>query len=93
MERNEQVTIGTTLLKVAEANPNRNSIYFRNTSVGAQEITLVFSEAIPAIVNKGYVLKAGEYMSESATAGYNDYRGSITAIGNLAAGALTIVER
>jgi len=90
--RNELVAVGTSSLTIAEANP-RSSIYIRNSSTGVQVITVLFSQAQLAVANAGFVLKPGEFIVDSTTAGYQCYQGKVQAIGDAVAGQVSIFER
>jgi hypothetical protein len=89
--RNDLVSVGTASGIVADANP-RITIYIRNSSAAAQEITLHVGYG-QAEVNKGIILKAGESWLDSSGDGYPCYQGVITAISSAAGGQVSVFER
>ena len=95
INRNEQLTIGTTASVVSveknNANLRRNSIILINTSTGGQVITI--SIDAEAVANQGIVLNPGGNWSDSRGDTYYPTQALITAISDLADGKLSIQER
>jgi len=89
--RNEQITVGTTNVRVADER-KRKVIYFKNTSTGTQVITVVFGR-YTAEANKGVVLNVGESVIDSDSENYECFEGVITAISTAAGGKLSVYER
>ncbi|ALF51870.1 hypothetical protein ACX27_01835 [Nostoc piscinale CENA21] len=76
----EKTLIANSASLVIEANVNRRYAVFINTSV--VEITLSFTEANKAAINKGIVLKPGGSYEINST---NLYVGAVSAISKFAA--------
>jgi len=89
--RNEQITVGTTSVRVADER-KRKVLYVKNTSTGTQAITVVFGR-FTAEENKGVVLDLGEIIVDSDSEEYTCFEGVITAISSAADGKLSIYER
>jgi hypothetical protein len=89
--RNDLITVGTSSLVISDANP-RSAIIIRNSSTGAQEITINLNYS-SAVLNYGIVLKSGESFSDSDSAGYKCYQGVITAISSAINGQVSIFEK
>lgn len=96
--RNDTAAVGVTavmLMDVAHPNHPRQFYYVRNSSTGAQVITLVFGDEQTIAANGGIVLPPTSAYFE--TISYGDpnevWQGRIWAISDLAAGSVSIVER
>ena len=95
INRNEQLTIGTTAEVVSveknNANLKRNSIILINTSTAGQKITIAIDASAEA--NKGIVLSAGGVWSDSRDSSYYPTQALITAVSDAADGKLSVQER
>ena len=94
--RNETVAVGVASIIVSEPrkkeqNP-RITILVRNTSAGGQVITVNLGMSV-AVAQQGIVLKPNESYTDTTSEGYQSYQGGISAISDLAAGVLSIMER
>jgi hypothetical protein len=89
--RNDAVAVGVTAVEIAPA-VDRVALYVRNTSTGAQKITIVCS-ALKPVVNYGIVLSPGDVFCDSDSAEYKCWRGQVLAIGDLAGGQVSVFER
>lgn len=91
--RNELVLVGVDSVIVAEARPDRISIYLRNTSANAVDIITVVFGNQTAVLLAGQVQNPGDTSVDSNNADYKCYQGVITAICATADGQLSIYER
>lgn len=91
--RNETVDVGVAAVAVSKNNLGRRMLYIRNSSPAAQVITVTFSDNAIAVANKGIVLKPEEALTDSDSAGYECWKGNISAISDGANGVLTVVEK
>lgn len=91
--RNDVLTVGVTAVQVSPPRPERSRFALKNTSAGAQVITIVFGTGDAPVANSGVVLEPGEMVTDSDSGlGYFCFKGEISAIANLAAGQLSIFE-
>jgi len=88
--RNDTVAVGTSTVMISPARP-RSEIVITNTSTAAQKITLSFGT--PSAAGAGVVLTPYSVYFASNTTGFQTWTGEIFAIGDGAAGALSIFER
>jgi len=89
--RNSQEDVGVTAVYISPPQ-YRKVLYLRNTSAALQTITIFLGKGA-AEINKGIVLKAGEYYIEATDNGFEAWSGTIQAISDVAGGKLTISER
>lgn len=95
LERNEDITIGTTALIISEGQLNNNAvrevITIQNNSSGGQ--TTRVSIGKQATTTTGTNLSPGGSITDSMDSGYLPSQSRITAIASAAGGTLTIYER
>lgn len=89
--RNEVVAVSTSSVVICRA-ARRQAIAIRNSSTGAQVITLHLGFGL-AIANQGIVLRPGESFVDSNVEGYEVFQGEITAISDAVNGQVSIFER
>jgi hypothetical protein len=91
--RNETIAVPNTVIQISPA-LNRKMIFIRNDSTNANEIIHVMFGKEVATITKPFKLRQNEYISDSDNAGYQCYKGNITAICEVAGpGSLMVVER
>lgn len=90
--RNDLVAVSTTSVNIApfRATP-RTAIYIRNSSTGAQVITLSFG--FTAVANTGIVLRPGESFTDANSESYICWQGTINGISSAADGQVSVYER
>jgi hypothetical protein len=94
--RNEQVTVGTSSILIAEqrVQPNKRKVFVvRNISADPLAIITVNMGYLSAVANTGIVLKQNESFTEATDAGYECYQDQISAVCTIAGGILAIFER
>jgi len=92
ISRNTSQTISTTSTKVLNEQ-ERKFLYIRNSSSGAQIITVVLNDNLPAESLKGIVLSPGQAFVETDSESFKCWRGQVQAISDVAGATLTISER
>jgi len=96
--RNDNVTVGTSSTRIAEARQGSGSgqkrrvIVVRNISTAGQTVTVSLGLS-QASANNGIVLKQNESFTDSSEAGYDCFQGTINAISDAAGATLAIMER
>lgn len=92
LTRQELVSVGTASVRAADNVPRR-VLFIRNSSTGAQIITISLSGAGPAVANVGIPLSPGDSFVDSDTEGYQCYQGVVNAISSIAGGQISVYER
>lgn len=90
--RNETVTVGTSEV-IISTKRQRKTYYIRNSSTGAQVVTIVLDNFVVATAGRGIILSPGEFILDSKSYGYDCWNGDIKAIANAAGATVTIMEQ
>lgn len=85
-------TTSTTIIPTAE-NVKRKLYSIRNSSTGAQIITIFPANFIPVVALKGIPLSPGQAYFESNSEGFECWQGQVQAISSAAGGQVSIFER
>ena len=91
--RNELVAVGVTAVQLLGLTmPERTRYSIRNSSVGAQVVTLSFGSKKAPVVNEGFPLLPGDVWAESDSGDFRCFKGMITAISDVAGAQVSLVE-
>ena len=93
--RNESVSVGTTVVLAApergNANAYRKVIVLTNTSTGGQVISLAVDKE--AVAGSGIVISPGGVFQDAQDGAYMPTQAYITAVSSAAGGTLAVYER
>lgn len=88
------ITVNNTTLMILPTASNGRKLYsIRNSSTGAQVITIFPANNLPAVALKGIVLSPGQIYYESNSEGFECWQGQVQAIGSAVGGQVSIFER
>jgi len=91
--RNTTVAVAVTATRVLDMTlPHRTRFAIRNSSAGAQVVTLSFGHNKAPTLLEGFPLLPGEVWAESDSQDYKCFKGEINAISDVAGAVLSVVE-